>query len=62
MIPQQAKLGLPVRANVPSQHRLHDAPDLVDSMKDIRDAGKREAVSHQPRMHLPHRIDQNRLI
>ena len=25
MIPQQAKLGLRVRADVPGQHRLHDA-------------------------------------
>jgi spore coat protein A, manganese oxidase len=62
IIPQQAKLGLRVRADVPGQRRLHDARDLADSMKDVRDAGKREAVSHKPRMQFPHRIDQNRLI
>ena len=62
MIPQQAKLSLRVRADVPGQHRLHDARDLIDSLKDLRDTGKHEAVPHQPGMQLPHRIDQNGLI
>src|SRR5215831_7494609 len=38
MMPQKAKLGLGVWADVPSQNRLHNAGNLNDSLKGVLDS------------------------